>query len=189
MTLTWLPWFSTWSVIKASGFTSLLLLFISICFGAFCYGKLLSPRYKMPLMIIHQGSGWLGLLTGMLHGMVLTIDKYEPFSLTSILIPFTAKIHPFANGLGTIALYLIFIVIVTSDAMKVIGKNLWRKIHLLTYPALVLSVAHGIVAGSDSTESWAISFYISLGIAFVLVCSIRIGYSWRSKLKMRYNRG
>ncbi|WP_207953200.1 hypothetical protein [Paenibacillus agricola] len=50
-------------------------------------------------------SNWSGLSFGLLHALVLIIDSY----------PFTAANEPFWNGLGTISIYGLILVLVTTD--------------------------------------------------------------------------
>lgn len=168
-----MSWLSTWSVIKSAGLTSYLLLFLSVILGAFSYGKLVPSNIRSILLPIHQLTGWLGFLFGLLHGIVLTIDSYEPFSLKMVLVPFTAKYHPWTSGMGTISLYFFFLILVTSDWMKKFGRNVWRFVHYLAFPAYVLSLLHSLLAGSDTKTVWAHSLYATTAGIFVLVICIR----------------
>ncbi|MEB3102192.1 ferric reductase-like transmembrane domain-containing protein [Ferviditalea candida] len=172
-----LEWFSTWSVIKASGLTSYLLLFLSVSLGMFSYGKLMKPNIRGSLLIMHQLSGWIGFLFGLLHGLVLTIDSYQPFSYKDVFVPFAAEYHPLSSGLGTIALYLFVIILVTSDWMKNFGRKVWRAIHYLAFPAFVLSLVHGLAAGSDTKQLWAQLFYLGTAVLFLIFVYIRVQYA------------
>lgn len=173
-------WFSIWEVIKASGFTASFLLLTSISFGAFSYGKTFSPPVRANLLAIHQMSGWLGFLFGLLHGMVLTIDPYAPFPFQAVFIPFTAAYRPIASGLGTIALYLLLIVLITSDWMKRFGRKIWRNTHYVAYPAYILSLIHGLLAGSDSKQAWALGFYYASAVVLICVFMARFYVGWKA---------
>lgn len=181
--LSFTSWLSTWGVIKAAGLTSYALIVVSIVLGAFSYGSTVPAKIRGILLPAHQYAGWLGFLFGLLHGLVLTINEYQPFSLSEILIPFTADHHPVANGLGTIALYIIAAILISSDIMKKLGKKIWRSIHLLSYPLFLLSLIHGIVVGSDSKYSWAIEFYASGAIIFAVAVFIRGYIQWKASRK------
>lgn len=173
-------WFSTWSVIKAAGLTSYLLLFLSVSLGMFSYGKLMKPNIRGILLIMHQLAGWIGFLFGMLHGLVLTIDSYEPFSYMDVFVPFMAEYHPLSSGLGTVALYFFLIILVTSDWMKNFGRKVWRVIHYLSFPAFAFSFVHGLAAGSDTKQLWAQLFYAGTALLFLVFVYIRIRYAAKS---------
>ncbi len=176
-----MTWLSTWSVIKAAGMTSYFLLFLSVVFGVFSYGKLLSANLRGVFMPLHQLTGWLGFLFGLLHGMVLTIDSYQPFSLKAVFVPFTAGYQPWASGFGTLSLYFFFLLLVTSDWMKKFGRKLWRSVHYLAFPAYLLSLIHGLMVGSDTKHAWAQAFYVITAAAFVAVIVLRIRVSANKK--------
>lgn len=174
----WLEWLSTWSVIKASGFTSYALTAIACAFGAFSYGKTVPARVRGLMLPAHQFAGWLGLMFGAFHGAVLTIDKYEPFSLAEWLVPFTAEYRPIASGLGTVAFYLAAAVLISSDLMNKLGKKVWRKVHLLSYPMFIASLVHGLIIGSDSEQAWAVGTYAGGAALFAAAVLLR-GYTVR----------
>ncbi|TCZ77091.1 ferric reductase [Paenibacillus albiflavus] len=172
---------STWGVIKAAGISSYLLLFISVSVGAFGYSKLVSVKRRGLLLIIHQWTGWFGFLFGLLHGIVLLIDMYEPFSIKEVLVPFYTDHQTVANGFGILAFYMFFAVLVTSDWMKTFGKKVWRFVHYLPFPAFILSLLHGLLAGSDSSLKGIKMMYAITGILFILVVVVRMG--WRKPAK------
>jgi methionine sulfoxide reductase heme-binding subunit len=171
-----MDWLSTWNVIRASGLTSYLLLFLSVSLGMFCYGKWIEPKYRSVLLIMHHLFGWTGFLFGMLHGLVLMIDNYQPFSFKMVLIPFTAQYLPLASGLGTISLYLMVAVLISSDWMKTFGRKVWRFIHYLALPSYLLALIHGIAAGTDTGSLWARLLYLLTAAAFLICLTVRIQY-------------
>jgi len=97
---------------------------------------------------------------------VLIIDHYEPFNLGEILIPFSAEYESLPSALGTIAFYLFLMVIMSSDLwMRTMNRSLWKKLHFLVLPAWVLSLAHGVLIGTDSEKPVILLFYlISAGL-------------------------
>lgn len=173
-----LSWLSSWSVIKAAGFTSLVFLACSLIIGIFAYSTQAHPKRKAVLIVIHQASGWISLWSGLLHGVVLTIDQYEPFSIQAVFLPFSASYEPLASGLGTIGFYLLLIVILTSDFMKRVGKIVWKNLHYLSYLAMLISIVHGFLIGSDSTKPWAFYLYLTLFSLFVSLLFFRLNFIW-----------
>ena len=166
--------FSTWSLIRASGFSAYLLLTLSIIAAVMYSGKMISGRWKASFQLFHQFASWLGFLFELFHGIMLLFDKYEPYSLKGILIPFYADHQPILSGIGTISLYVILLILLTSDFMKLIGKKIWRFIHYLAIPAYILALFHGVFLGTDSSEIWVVIFYASSIILLFALLFVRI---------------
>lgn len=162
-------YFSTWNMIRVSGLLSYFLLTVSFAFG-FLQSFSSLKKYKSDFLLLHQNSGWIGLLSLVFHIIMLFMDQYVQYSLLSILIPFYSENDSFYSGLGTISFYLFFIIIGTSDFfMKKLGRTIWKKVHLLSIPAWILMAVHGIMIGTDSQEMWAQALYIgSAAIIMVL---------------------
>ncbi|MDR4937957.1 ferric reductase-like transmembrane domain-containing protein [Rossellomorea marisflavi] len=151
-----------WFGIRVLGLTSYLLLTLSVL-GGILRGV---PKKKYFLLQFHQQIGQIALLLGGLHGFLLLFDSYEPYSLIGLLIPFASSFEPVLSGFGTIGLYLLLIVIVTSDFMKTIGRAAWKKAHYLAFPSWLLIWAHGLFIGTEGREEWALAMY---GSTFLLV--------------------
>ncbi|MBS4174016.1 ferric reductase-like transmembrane domain-containing protein [Bacillus sp. FJAT-49736] len=163
--------FPVWNTTRAAGLTSYLLLFISIVTGISQSFKSIHPKKRKTLNIIHESTGWFGVLFGLVHGLVLMFDQDVTLSLGEILIPFTAKTDAFPIGIGTISLYIMLILILTSDFMKKIGAKLWRAIHFLSFPGYLLGLIHGIWLGPDTKMGLISFFYYSTAI---IVCGLVI---------------
>jgi methionine sulfoxide reductase heme-binding subunit len=165
--------FSVWSTTRAAGITSYLFLFLSTAAGIVMSLRALSGRAKTALLVVHQSCGWFGFLFGGLHGAVLLFDQYVGYSPLDLLIPFTAYSHPVLNGLGTIGFYISFVLILSSDLMKRLGRNVWRTIHFMAFPGFIVSLLHGLLIGTDSHQSWAIFMYIATGAIIMLLTVLR----------------
>ena len=72
-----------------------------------------------------------------------------------LVIPFTAPYKPLWTGLGVIAADLALIVAISFPLKKRIGGRNWRRLHWATYSIFALSTAHGLAAGTDSAQPWA----------------------------------
>lgn len=162
-------YFSTWNLIRVSGLLSYFLLTVSLAFGFLQSFSSLKKR-KGDLLLLHQTSGWIGLLGIVFHMMMLFWDQYVHYPILSIIIPFYSKNEPFYSGLGTLSFYLFLIVIGSSDFfMKKLGRTVWKKVHLLAIPAWILMAFHGLMIGTDSSEIWAASIYIGSVIIIMLL--------------------
>lgn len=164
---------SIWEMIRSTGLTSYSLLFLSVTAGVMYKGKLSAPKRQAVLLFVHQTAGWLGFLIGLLHGLLLIIDDYLPFSPSEVFIPFTSDYKPFLTGLGTLSLYGMLLLLVSSDAMKKMSRKLWRAIHYLAIPAYLFAFVHGIAIGTDSGETWSMIFYTSTAVMLVAMMFVR----------------
>ncbi|MGG2081847.1 ferric reductase-like transmembrane domain-containing protein [Lysinibacillus pakistanensis] len=167
---------STWDWIRLLGFLAYFYFTVSIIFGLL-RKSLFVKSHKNLIYHIHQNAGWLGLITVIGHMFVLIIDHYEPYRLGEILFPFTANYQPFSSALGTIAFYLFLIVILTSDVwIRTMNRSIWKKIHFLVLPAWALSLAHGVLIGTDSENPVILLFYlISAGLTLSILVARTVG--------------
>jgi sulfoxide reductase heme-binding subunit YedZ len=51
------------------------------------------------------------------------------------------------------------LVYVSFPLRKRIGARAWRRLHWLTYAVFALATVHGLAAGSDTRETWALALY------------------------------
>ncbi len=167
--------FNTWVLIRLFGLLSYLFFTLSVSFGML--GQFRSLKAKKTLLFqLHLSSAWAGMMAVLVHMLMLLIDSYQPYELIELLIPFTASYSPILSGVGTIAFLLTLSVIFTSDTMvKLLGRPLWKKIHILVFPAWLGMVIHGLFLGTDSSNSAVYWFYISsIFIVIVILLSAMI---------------
>jgi sulfoxide reductase heme-binding subunit YedZ len=141
-----------WYITRSAGILAYLLLWLSTAWGLLIPSKLLEPvlhgnfTYDFHQFISLLSLGFLGL-----HIFILTADRYLPFTLAQILIPFSAPYRPLWVGIGVIAFYLILLVPVTFYMRKRIGMKAFRMIHTLSLLAYLGGLAHAFMSGTDSS--------------------------------------
>jgi predicted ferric reductase len=141
-----------WYITRSAGILAYLLLWLSTAWGLLVPSKLLEPvlhgnfTYDFHQFISLLALGFLGL-----HIFILTADRYLPFTLAQILIPFSAPYRPLWVGIGVIAFYLILLVTVTFYMRKRIGMKAFRLIHTLSLVAYLAALSHAFMAGTDSS--------------------------------------
>ncbi|GLX70358.1 ferric reductase-like transmembrane domain-containing protein [Paenibacillus glycanilyticus] len=165
---------NVWTTTRASGITSYLFLFLSTVAGITMGLRIVKNKAKPIVLAIHQSTGWFGFLFGMIHGSVLVFDEYVGYSPGELLIPFTAHSHPILTGIGTLSFYMTFLVILSSDLMKKLGKKLWKMTHMLAFPGYFMALFHGLFIGSDSQYPWAIGMYGATGAIIAALTAYRI---------------
>jgi sulfoxide reductase heme-binding subunit YedZ len=122
-----------------------------------------------------------------LHGVLLVVDHYVAVSWSGALVPFTAGYRAVALGLGTLGLYG-FLVAAGTGALR--GRlvapspraaRMWRGVHLSAYAAWFLAMGHGILAGTDTGQRWALALYVGCAGAVTAAAATR----WLAVLRHR----
>ena len=139
-----------WYVTRASGLLAYFLLWLSTAWGLAVSSKIFDPFLeRMFTYDFHEHLSLLGLGFALVHVVVLLFDRFLPFSLWQVLIPFIAPYRNFWVGIGIIAFYMSALVTITFYMRSRIGMSAFRKIHYLSLLAYVGVTFHGMFAGTD----------------------------------------
>lgn len=139
-----------WSVLRATGIVAYLALAVTVTFGA-----LLGSRFAPAWLARAQQYGWHGLLSGFAliigsaHGLFLVVDGKYAQPLSAVLLPGTSSFAPVAVGFGTLGLYGLALVYLSTRWRKRFSVKVWRALHLVAYPAFGALTLHGVLTGSD----------------------------------------
>lgn len=164
----------TWVILRSAGIGAHLMLFLSVAWGLVGTSGALGRRVsKASAVSIHQCFSTCGLLLLGIHVGGLLVDPFMPFTASKVLVPGAASYRPLATALGVIAMYAVVVVLVSSWLRKRIGTTWWRRLHLLAVPAFVLSLAHGVFSGTDSTRPWMWWMYLITGSVVVFLVVLR----------------
>lgn len=169
----WLLDLPTWMIARVTGFAAYYLLFAGIFLGILYGMPSLRGNWKSRVYQWHSGTQWAGFLFVLAHAMILVIDHYSPFNWSQLLIPFSHPDKPIPYGLGSLALYLLLLVLVTSDFRALLPKKLWLGVHLLSYPAYFAFFIHGFYSGTDSQSLPALAGYVGTAAALLVLTFIR----------------
>src|SRR5512141_1257265 len=113
--------------------------------------KILQPALEGTFAYdFHEHLSLMGLGFIVLHVVVLMFDKYLPFSIFQILIPFIDTYRPLWVGLGIISFYILLLVTFTFYLRQQIGVKAFRSIHLFSLLGYYGTTLHGLFAGTDS---------------------------------------
>ena len=69
------------------------------------------------------------------------------------------------------------LVYVSFALKRRIGQKNWRRLHWATYATFAMGTAHGLMAGSDSGQPWALALYLGA------VGSVAFATGWRALVK------
>lgn len=157
-----------WYVTRASGLTGYFLLWLSMVWGFAIPTGFMKPVLENIFSYdFHEHLSLLGIGFVLVHVVVLMFDKYLPFSIIQILIPFTDTYRPIWVGLGIISFYLLLLVTFTFYIRQKIGAKAFRSIHILSLLSYLGTTLHGLFAGTDS--ALPITMLIYAGTFLVVV--------------------
>ncbi len=164
-----------WYITRAAATSSYITLTLLVILGlARSMTRLSGARVSWWLDETHQ---FLALLTAGLVGLHLVsllLDALIPFSIVNLLIPVAEPYRPFAVGVGVVTMYGMVAVLASSWLRRWLGHAKWRLIHYLSFAVFAGVTLHGILAGSDSGQSWMIFVYVASAISVSLLTFIRI---------------
>ena len=161
---------SWWYVTRAAGLTAYFLLWLSMVWGMGISTKIFHSAVDGTYTYdFHEFLSLLGLGFVVLHVVVLMLDKYLPFSLAQVLIPFIDPYRPFWVGLGIIGFYLFLLVTVTFYIRSRIGTQTFRSIHVISLLGYLGATLHGLYAGTDSALPVTKLLYIGTLLVIVFL--------------------
>jgi predicted ferric reductase len=172
----------TWYLTRAAGIIAYLLLWLSTVWGLVIpsklFGEVLSGDFTFDFhkFISLLSLGFLGL-----HIVVLTADRYLPFSVAQLLIPFLSPYRPLWVGFGVVAFYLLLLVTITFYLRRRIGMKAFRYIHYSSLAAYLGAVIHALMSGTDSSLPVVKLLYIG-------TCSVVVFLTVYWLVRQWYNR-
>jgi predicted ferric reductase len=168
-----------WYLTRAAGLLAYLLLWLSTAWGLAVTSKIFDPLLHRAFTYdMHQFLSLLAIGFTVLHVGVLVADRYLPFSLAQILVPFIAPYRPIWVGVGVIGLYLSLLVTATFYVRRWIGQKTFRVIHLSSFLAYAAVTLHGVLAGTDSALLAMQLIYAGTFLVIVFLTVYWVVFNW-----------
>jgi len=150
-----------WLLARATGMTAYVLLTLSVLAGLVLksrpFGMALKPA---TVTDVHRTLAVLSLGALALHGLTLVLDATVEIGLGALLVPGLAPYRPVWTALGVLAAELMILVYASFSLRRRIGQKNWRRLHYATFAIFAGATVHGLMAGTDSGASWALSLYL-----------------------------
>jgi predicted ferric reductase len=141
----------SWHLVRSTGITAYLLLTASTIWGLFVSAGFVRNWSPGALSTsLHNTVSVVSLALGLVHALLLLLDKYYSYTLASIFVPLTGPYRPEAVGLGVLGFWLIAVISVSFPLKRYIGHKAWKYLHLTSYIAFGLVTLHGLFAGTDA---------------------------------------
>jgi sulfoxide reductase heme-binding subunit YedZ len=164
-----------WALGRGTGVVSLVLLTVTVLLGILTRSgrpALGLPRFAVTL--IHRNASLLASLFIVVHLVSLFFDPYAQLTLVDFVVPFLGDYQPVWLGLGTLAVDILVVVMITGLLRARIGQRTFRVIHWFTYAMWPLALAHALGTGTDAWSPWF------LAIAATCTLAVVVALGWRA---------
>ena len=167
---------SYWYLSRGSGIVAYLIIWLSTALGLMVTNKLGRLWPGGPATVdLHEFTGLLGMAFSVFHVLILLGDQYIGYTLGQLLIPFASSDYrPLWVGLGQVGLYLGLPVTFAFYVRQRIGYRTWRLLHYASFGVYLLTGAHGILAGTDSSTLLVRGMYLVTGGSIYFLTIYRI---------------
>lgn len=175
-----------WYITRASGFVAAISLVVLMLSGVgFITGRTFRFLEPLTAWATHKAVAYVFGVSVLVHGVALLFDKYVPFTIAQVLVPFLShykevtfmghNIGSLYVALGVIATYLILAIILTSILWIDKKPHAWKSIHFLAYLTMIFVFFHALYVGTDLMSGvfrilWII---LGLGVAIAIVSRLR----------------
>lgn len=139
-----------WYLNRGTGVVLLVLFSLSVVLGVLAtggrHGRGL-PRFVN--QTLHRDVALLSIAALVAHVVTAVADGYVDIRWWDAVVPGGASYEPLWLGLGTLSLDLMAAIALTTLVRARLGHRAWRTIHVLSWAAWVVAVAHAIGIGTD----------------------------------------
>jgi sulfoxide reductase heme-binding subunit YedZ len=159
---------AVWYLNRATGIVSLVLMTLTVLLGVAVQRQVRLPGLpRFGVVALHRNVSLISALLLATHITTAVVDSYVSIGPLAALVPFVAGWRPAAVGLGTLAIDLLLLIVLTSLVRGRIPVRLWRGIHWTSYLLWPLAFLHGLTAGTDARSGWV--------LGLVLLCAGAVG--------------
>jgi methionine sulfoxide reductase heme-binding subunit len=173
-----------WLLARASGLAAYVLITGSVLAGLVLKSRPFGRSVKTASVTdVHRFLALLGLGMLVLHGVSLTLDRTVHMPVAALVVPGLSTYRPVPVALGVLACELAALIVVSFSVRRRIGARNWRRLHWATYLIFAFATAHGVAAGTDSTQPWAFGLYLGA------VGAVTFATAWRALTSPTRNPG
>jgi methionine sulfoxide reductase heme-binding subunit len=150
-----------WIEARASGMLAFALLTCSVLAGLVLRSRPFGASLKPATVTdTHRFLALLCLGATGIHGAALVLDSTVHIGIAGLLVPGFVPYRPLWVGVGVVAAELTVLVYASFSQRKRIGAKNWRRLHWTTYGIFSAMLVHGVMAGTDTTQPWALGMYL-----------------------------
>ncbi|HET8991492.1 MAG TPA: hypothetical protein VFN31_00470 [Candidatus Saccharimonadales bacterium] len=177
---TW-PWYLTRAAGMVAAVSLVLLMLSGIGFITGASFKFLEP---LTAWATHKAIAYVFAVSLAIHGIALVFDKFVPFSVAQILVPFLSSYRRISIAghyvgslyvaLGVFALYFVIAIIISSILWIDKKPHSWKALHFLAYLTMIFVFFHALYLGTDLSHGILRVIWIILGISVAIAILYRL---------------
>lgn len=167
----------TYDLIRAFGLVAYLVLSTSVALGIASVAGDVTDRAidrRLVVQLVHRSAAVVGLLALVVHVTLVVLDTFVATPLSAVLVPFTSGYQALALGLGSLAMYGLVLAAASGWLRVALARRTsergWRWLHRSAYVSWALCLLHGVLAGPDRGQPWALAAFAG-GVLAVLAGS------------------
>jgi sulfoxide reductase heme-binding subunit YedZ len=167
-----------WYLNRATGIVALVLMTATVVLGVMVQRQQRLPGLpRFGAVALHRSVSLVSAAFLAVHVVLAVADTYVSIGWLAVVVPFTSAWRPLPVALGTLAVDLLVLVVLTSLVRGRIPVRLWRIVHWTSYLLWPLAFVHGLTAGTDMHSR--VLLLVVVGCAVVFVGSTAIAWSGR----------
>ncbi len=147
-------------------------------FVGFCIWS--NVQYKIPYGLtflgLHKFTGYTAAITILLHIVLIPLDPLSKFTWGDLLLPAWTEHQPLANTFGSVAFYLLGVVVISSYYKDKIKLSTWRTLHFISYFAAVPRILHSVIT-DPKLQDRPIDWFDAEKLFVIFCCLVIIGMS------------
>lgn len=174
-----------WYITRASGFVAAVALVLLMLSGiGFITGATFRFLEPLTAWATHKAIAVVFGLSVLVHGTALLFDKFVPFNVIQVLVPFKSNYHDATIAghyvgslyvaLGIIAMYMLLAIILASYLWIDKKPHLWKVIHFLAYFTMIFVFFHALYLGTDLTHGIFRILWILAGAGVAIAIFYRL---------------
>lgn len=168
-----------WFLNRGTGVVLVAVLTLSVALGVLATapgGLRRWPRFA--LQSLHRNVALIACGLLLAHAVTPVLDSYvshyATISWLDVAVPFVSAYKTLGIGLGTLALDLVLVIVLSSLARHRLSHRTWFRLHLLTYAAWALGVVHGLLVGTDARTPWSLAVNAASILVVVVAVVVRL---------------
>ncbi|MGV0991140.1 MAG: ferric reductase-like transmembrane domain-containing protein [Mycobacterium sp.] len=156
-----------WALGRGNGIVALAFMTVSVALGIMTRsGRPLLALPRFGIADVHRFVALAATLLVAVHMGLLFMDPYAKLKLIDFVVPFLGTYRPIWQGLGTVAVDLLIVVVITSLLRHRLGLRVFRTVHWAAYLLWPVAMAHALGNGTDTGHIWFMAF---AGVCAVVV--------------------
>lgn len=174
-----------WYITRAAGLVAAVALVALILSGV---GMITGVTFKFlePLTAwaTHRALGLLFAVSVLIHVVALLFDRYVPFTIAQVLVPFASHYRDFTFqghklgslwvALGIFAGYATIAIIISSLLWIDKKPYTWKAFHFLTYLVMIFVFFHALYLGTDLTHGFFRALWYIFGVSVAIAIIYRL---------------